>query len=273
SVCVLFVDLNWDDLYWNQKRTECVAKVEHLRRLLGTRNTRITLVLIQSSTSLPSDDSLVTERAALLCSSCDLNAKSLFVLPVSDVSQLMGYILRMETALYELSKAYYQHECKLIKGHRDQLNHTTHQLLYVRHQFKIGFFSELKQDPNTALKHYKNSYTNLMEVRVTLINLYEIKTIGAFINYKICKLCFQLNTPLDAISQFRKHIDIFKGKCEPKEIEFEHSAWLSKQYALFAGLFDAAITAGLIPSQMQNPGYYYLEAALQAMQRRKLCLS
>ena len=94
SVCVLFFELNWDDLLWNQKRTECVAKVEYLRRSLNGRNTRITLVLIQSSTPLPSDDSLVTERAALLCSSCDLNAKSLFVLQVSDVSQLMGYILR-----------------------------------------------------------------------------------------------------------------------------------------------------------------------------------
>jgi len=122
-------------------------------------------------------------------------------------------------------------------------------------------------------RHYKNSYANLMEVHLTLTNLYEIKTIGGFINYKICKLCFQLNTPLDAISQFRKHIDIFKGKCEPKEIEFEHSAWLSKQYSLFASLFDVAIMSGLIPSQMQNPGYYYMESALQAMQRRKLCLS
>jgi hypothetical protein len=59
---------------------------------------------------------------------------------------------RMETALYELAKMYYQHECKLIKAHRDQLNKTTHQLLYVRHQFKIAFFSELKQDSATALK-------------------------------------------------------------------------------------------------------------------------
>lgn len=59
----------------------------------------------------------------------------------------------METALFELAKLYYQHECKLTKTHRDQLNKTTHQLLFVRHQFKIGFFSELKQDPSTALKY------------------------------------------------------------------------------------------------------------------------
>jgi hypothetical protein len=112
-----------------------------------------------------------------------------------------------------------------------------------------------------------------MEVRVTTTNLFEIKTIGGFINYKICKLCFQLNTPLDAISQFRKHIDIFKNKSEPKELEFEHSGWLSKQFSLFADLFDLAIMSGLVPSQMQNPGYYYYESALQTMQRRKLSLS
>ena len=58
----------------------------------------------------------------------------------------------METALYDLAKMYYQHEVKLVKSRRDLLNKTTHQLLYVRHQFKMAFFSELKQDPSTALK-------------------------------------------------------------------------------------------------------------------------
>jgi len=27
------------------------------------------------------------------------------------------------------------------------------QLLFVRHQFKIAFFNELKQDPHTAVKY------------------------------------------------------------------------------------------------------------------------
>lgn len=64
----------------------------------------------------------------------------------------MNFCDRMETALFELAKIYYGHECKLIKAHRDQLNKTTHQLLFIRHQFKVAFFSELKQDPSTALK-------------------------------------------------------------------------------------------------------------------------
>ncbi|PIO28338.1 hypothetical protein AB205_0116030 [Aquarana catesbeiana] len=58
----------------------------------------------------------------------------------------------------------------------------------------------------------------------------EIKTMAGFINYKICRLCFQHNTPLDAIAQFRKHIDLCKKKIGSAELSFEHAAWMSKQY-------------------------------------------
>ena len=58
----------------------------------------------------------------------------------------------METAFYELAKTYYQHECKLVKNHSEHLNKTTHQLLFVRHQFKMAFYNEIKHDIATALK-------------------------------------------------------------------------------------------------------------------------
>ncbi len=40
----------------------------------------------------------------------------------------------------------------------------------------------------------------------------EVKTVAGFISYKICKLAFRVNLPRDAISQFRKHMDIFQQK-------------------------------------------------------------
>ena len=46
---------------------------------------------------------------------------------------------------------------------------------------------------------------------------------------QICRLCFQHNTPLDAIAQFRKHIDLCKKKIGSAELAFEHTAWMSKQ--------------------------------------------
>ena len=51
--------------------------------------------------------------------------------------------------------------------------------------------------------------------------------------FQICKISFQLSAPLDAISQFRKHIDYFKNKYGQSDLLFEHSAWMAKQYVFF----------------------------------------
>ncbi|XP_076367367.1 trafficking protein particle complex subunit 11 gry isoform X1 [Tachypleus tridentatus] len=272
AVAVLFYDLDWDDLLWNEKRVDCANKLENLRTNLQGRNTKIALVLVQRNPPLPGgEDMLATERAAALCSTCELAAKSLFVLPHSD--HLFGYTLRLEKAFYEFSQTYYHHETRKIKTHRDHLNKTTHQLLFVRHQFKIGFLNELKQDIITALKHYKQSYANLMEVRASAANMLEVKTVAGFINYKLCRLSFLLNTPLDAISQFRKHIDIFKSKTGPAELAFEHSAWLSKQFSHFGDLFDDAVKQGLTATQTKHPGFYFQQAASHAIMRKELCFS
>lgn len=121
------------------------------RAALDGRNTRLTVVLIQSSLPLPAgEDILASERAVALCASCEINAKSLFVLPHGD--HLQGYIVRLETAFYDLAQNYYHTEAKNVKSHRDHLNKTTHQYLFVRHQFKMGFLYELKQDNHTAHK-------------------------------------------------------------------------------------------------------------------------
>lgn len=53
---------------------------------------------------------------------------------------------------YELAQNFYHQECKNVKSHREQLNKTAHQYLFVRHQFKMAFLNELKQDQNTAHK-------------------------------------------------------------------------------------------------------------------------
>ncbi|RWS25678.1 trafficking protein particle complex subunit 11-like protein, partial [Leptotrombidium deliense] len=213
SVALLFIDLEWSDPNWETASSECASKVEQLKRQLTGRNTRIALVLVQENLTFPGvDDSLPTERAAHLCSVCDLSPKSLFVLPLLDHQHFTGFVLRMETAIFELAKGYYQYEAKIIKAHKEHLNKTTHQLLFVRHMFKIAFLNEIKQEIQTAIKGYKQAYAYLMEVRVSFTNLLEIKTIAGFINYKICKLSFLQNEPMDAFSQFRKHIDIFKSK-------------------------------------------------------------
>ena len=59
------------------------------------------------------------------------------------------------------------------------------QLLFVRHQFKIAFFNEMKLDSQMALKHYKQAYGHCLELKTTESNILEAKMISGFISYKV----------------------------------------------------------------------------------------
>lgn len=95
------------------------------------------------------DDLVASERAANLTSLCDINAKQLFVLPYND--HLLGYTMRLEQSFLELAQSYYIQMIKQIRQHRDLLT-AGHHTLKVRHQFKLGFISEMRFDYSTALK-------------------------------------------------------------------------------------------------------------------------
>ncbi|MED6251052.1 Trafficking protein particle complex subunit 11 [Ataeniobius toweri] len=269
ALVVLFYELDWDDPQWKEKQSECATRVEIVRTSLQGRNTKVAVVLIQKKTPLPPGEDLVaSEKASALCGSCDLSGKSLFVLPHTD--HLVGYIIRLENAFYEHAQTYYYTEIRRVKSHKEFLNKTTHQLLFVRHQFKMAFLSELKQDTQNALKYYRAAHSLVHELRAHETNMLEIKTMAGFISYKICRLCFQHNTPLDAIAQFRKHIDLCKKKIGSAELVFEHSAWMSKQFQSFGELFDEAIKLGLTAIQTQNPGFYYQQAACYSQDRKQM---
>ncbi|XP_076446039.1 trafficking protein particle complex subunit 11-like [Babylonia areolata] len=270
AVVVIFFDLDWDEVMWKERQMECATRVEIVRNSLQGRGTKIAVVLLQKSAPLPpGEDVGAAERAASFCAACDISAKSLYVLPQTD--HLLGFTIRLENAFYELAQSYYHTEARKVKSHKDFLNKTTHQLLFVRHQFKTAFFNELKQDTHTAIKHYKQAYGHILEQRMHDTNMLEIKTIAGFVNYKICRLSFQHNVPLDAIAQFRKHIDFFKNRVGIPELAFEHSAWMCKQFQLFGDLFDEAIKLGLTAIQTQHPGFYYQQAANHAIFRKQLC--
>jgi hypothetical protein len=180
----------------------------------------------------------------------------------------MGHTLRLESAFLELSQSYYIQMIKQIRLHRDQLS-ANHNSLKVRHQFKLGFISEMRFDHSTALKHYSQAYIYIDEVRIIDTNCLEIKTIAGFINYKMCKLMFKLNVPRDSITQFKNHIEKYKSRTGFKELLFEHYAWLSVQYSYFAELFCEAIKMGLPALQTQHPGIYYHKAAEYLCKRRE----
>ena len=87
------------------------------------------------------------------------------------------------------------------------------------------------------LRYYKQAYLSALDIRFYDSNILELKIVAGMINYKLCKLFFEIKHPIDAIDQFRKHIDIFKIKVGPAELSFEHSAWLSKQFQIMGKIY------------------------------------
>lgn len=270
AVAVLFFDLEFDDPKWSEQEANCVAAIQHVRQQLNGRNDiRLSVVLIQRSPPILSDQTIPSERASHLCTMAELPVNCLLVLPINEEpSHLMQFYLRLETAFVELAKSYYGNCFRIVKTHREVLNKISHQPLIVCHQFKLGFYSEIRADQVFALKYYKQAYNSLIEIITNANNLHEIKTMASFLTYKICKLCFIANFPIDAIGHFKKHIEHFRNKFEPK-LEFEHRNWMSIQYSKFGTLFDQAVTAGLVPSLSQHPGYYFYEASCESIKRRK----
>ncbi|XP_033149774.1 trafficking protein particle complex subunit 11 [Drosophila busckii] len=268
SVVVLFQDIEWNDSQWTEKQVQCAAIVQALKNALQERNTRLCLVLLQKSAPLPpGEDMLAAERAASLTSACGITSKMLFILPHTE--HLMGYTLRLESAFLDMAQSYYALMSKRIRTHRDQLT-AAHTTLKIRHQFKLGFVAEMRQDFSTAQKHYFQAYSNnLDEIRINDANCLEIKTVAGFLNYKLCRLMFKLKTPRDAIKQFIIHIEKFKTRVGFKDLAFEHHAWLSTQHAVFGELFYEAIKNGLPALQTQHPGIYFQKAAEYVIKRRQ----
>lgn len=112
---------------------------------------------------------------------------------------------------------------------------------------------------------------SVLDIRFYDTNILEIKTVAGIINYKLCQLLFEIKHPIDAIDQFRKHIDIFRIKTGSPELTFEHSAWLSKQFQIMGELFENSINKNYLTAvQSQHPGFYFHSAANHAIQRRLL---
>jgi hypothetical protein len=145
---------------------------------------------------------------------------------------------------------------------QDSLNKNAHHLLMVRHQFKIGYFNEMKNDLHAAHKAYLSAYNLLLEFKTNEFNAVEVRTVAGFISYRLCRLGFRLNQAREAINQFKRLMESL-GRSGPAELAWEQAAWQAGQAAAFAQLF---LEAGQ-SSQAHHPGVYFKLAANYAISR------
>nr|CAD2133915.1 unnamed protein product [Meloidogyne enterolobii] len=263
ALIVLFIDLDWDSDLWLQQKNECESRLNVLRQSIGQLETKLALVLIQKAKTTV-DDSIATEKAIEICQFCKISTRQFYVFPLlTDKKATAECIVRLEIAFYQIAQEAYQAYFKKIRARSVPNND---QQVLLRQQFKLAFISELREDRHSSLRYYKQAYQIAADLEMLELSIYELINIAGFLNYKICELNFILNSPLEALNQFRKHSSNFfnrqMGNYPSKElaiIEFE--LWKSQQNRLFADLFNFAVSNGVAAYASQNPGRFLEEAA------------
>lgn len=270
SVVVAFFDLDWQAEDWETREAECAKTINELRDSMDGRSTRVVAVLMQEK-PLADGDPMVEARAVSLRNACLLKTRSsLFALPSPDPT-LKSMVVRLESAFFELSTKYYEDSEQHVQSQMEALNIGTETILAVRYNVKIAYFNELRQLRQPALKAYMQAYSLLKDSQAPGVPLSEVKSVEGLLTAKICQIQFSMQTPVDALTQFREHLQFFGGQEGRKALHFRHCGWMAEQYYLFALVFEEAVRNGLTALQTEHPGYYFFQAAQQT-QRQKLAV-
>ncbi|KAI1316382.1 hypothetical protein EDD11_010024 [Mortierella claussenii] len=131
----------------------------------------------------------------------------------------------------------------------------------MRYEFKMGVFSECKQDIDNAVKHYESAYGLLIDMFAVNSTITpgasglqkrtkrwaEAKVLADCLCLKICKFHLYLDAPSTALFNFRRHLIVFKAFSDSWRMgddSFEYWAWLGKQYKVFGDLLYISTKLG-----------------------------
>ncbi|KAG0035770.1 hypothetical protein BGZ81_000063 [Podila clonocystis] len=242
-----------------------------------------TVILLQRSHM---EDPAIEDRLNFVRKSAGLdNKNSFYVLPPSTAQEINDFAVNLQRSQYEGSMNYYKEQVKRHKKKKSILPATSasirpvqqqntgiqqsalqHQGLSVqgwmlRYEFKMGMFSECKQDIDNAVKHYESAYGLLIDMFAVTSTITpgasglqartrrwaEAKVLADCLCLKICKFHLYLDAPSTALFHFRRHLLVFKAFSESWRMgddSFEYWAWLGKQYRVFGDLLDIGTKSG-----------------------------
>ncbi len=191
--------------------------------------------------------------------------------------------------LQELSVQYYKEQAMRVKRLKSEVSMVGQPYLFVRHRFKVAYFSEISMrgfaqgsTPLTStnnqkvVKYLMQAYSYLMVINPRDhhgIGENELKSVGDIINYRICQLKFTDRKTVDqAVKQFLKHISWYKSLSSDhlrRGLIFKHHALVYRQYRMFGEMLESLPTGYLKKEDSyHNPGYYFQAAASQAKLRK-----
>eukprot|EP01027_Heterolobosea_sp_BB2_P004386 GEZU01006699.1.p1 GENE.GEZU01006699.1~~GEZU01006699.1.p1 ORF type:complete len:1421 (-),score=302.07 GEZU01006699.1:215-4477(-) len=284
--CIVLLNQFDLDTDWRVQESTILGTIEKLKSKIRTRGTRLILCLVsnkspamrqQQPITTPTSPSNSNNQPTLedflngLKKKCDLETKSSII--TFSTQEPTSSARKIEKAISELYTLFYKDEIKRVKKYKNEVSKINQPGLLVRHRFKLAYWSEVLRDTNRAEKYYDQAYESLKEVSRKDYSETEIKNVGDWINFKICKLKLLVSDTRQvepAVKRFLAHIHWFTKYPGEPELLFEHYALIYKQYRMFGEMLERMSKNQLSPTdRYQNPGYYYQAAASAATTRKK----
>uniref|UniRef100_M4BD49 Trafficking protein particle complex subunit 11 domain-containing protein n=1 Tax=Hyaloperonospora arabidopsidis (strain Emoy2) TaxID=559515 RepID=M4BD49_HYAAE len=290
AVVLLFDEFDpcWTLLDWQQKETALVDDVMQLKQTVSAREGRVVVLLVQQV-----DDADGTwrngteERLADLRRRLDTDTKGLVLVTSKDMTRTSSVVVKLESSVRTMALEYYKAQSKRVKRYEKACSRTLeYQALHARFCFKIAHFYEFRRCTTKVLQYYEASYCAIIALPLQKdgaadgIAYKQVMTMAEFVNFKLCyHLIFSSNNVKDAVDQLRRHVGVYARAIAVADRAYEHWAWVSRQYHVFAQLLVEALSirgslpsAGLESSVYKEPYLYFSLAAKYAIFRRKAAM-
>jgi hypothetical protein len=271
---VVIVLFEWEeDQNWKTVESVVGRRIDGIKQATRHRPVRVLCCRVQHTTGPRLDEREDKERAMSFRRRADLEPNCFVSILIDATLQAAR---KVHAVARELANVSYQDETRRLKRLGSVVK-TTQAALAVRIQIQIALYDEFRQDWRSAVNNYRIAYDQLTASLSQFPGprRVEAKTIAEYMMYKISSLLLitMVSSQADdnrneAIRQFRSHVRTYKSDATPSEVEFEHWAWLARQYRVFGELLEQAGS----PDSRDRwiwPGLYFHAAAKYSVKRRQ----
>ncbi|GAB5357311.1 hypothetical protein AAMO2058_000363700 [Amorphochlora amoebiformis] len=267
-VCLLH---EWDENKdWHSQTVSVASAVNNFRARNSLRNFEVIILIVRHRNAVE-DERELEEKHRQMCKDAGIPSRNFMLLTTTD---LKASLKRLEECLHAAATRKYREMYKRVKKLKDRVPRGIKRV-QVRYHFKMGFYAELYSDQYLALSHYSSAYNYLGQIRIDRgsEDVIELKVVAQVIVFKIIYLLLHMNKVVDALTQFRHHINFYRHHRGLPSLLFHHHAWMSRQYRTFGEFWEEAPSAQRQSSKTQNSGYFYQAAAEHAIIRKNSALT
>lgn len=273
-----------------------IKTINDLKTQLALRNIKLVVIII--SQTLPAEDPTLNDRVYYLRKNTGLAARTgMLLLPPSTDIEVETLAEAVCYLAYANSQDFYTGIAKRIRKKRGKnkvalsdrrldMSPLSHAGWEVRYNFKLAAMAEFRQEIESAIKSYENTYEMALELFETLHPLTEtsaqrwseFRLFLDIVAYKIMKLYFYMGQGNHGYKKYTLHVNSMSIITTQKGFDknsFSFRHWKASLDGLVADLID--MTAGalisydspladqfniLVPGDnLPRSGYWYLSAA------------